>query len=336
MLLLKGYKVVKCCRLLLHQIVLSYGAIHPCCSFTIASTNSQLAIGYNGQIIDIDEYVKNRQVHVDAFNSGDLPACYKNCSLYEDCDNLSSKVCFEVINVSNRTNCNCNCIYCDLRENGNQEKRDELNKRVPYDIHPVLTDMQNKNLISYRCEYFIGGGEVSEYPKEEIEWLLLFALSNNCNIQLMSSAIKFSPEIAKVLSVATVNFKISPDAGTKKTYEKVKRVKAFDRVWKNIAAYIQAAKNNPEAVIEIKYVLIPGVNDSVEELDAFLKMCKKAKVENIVVDIEHYWLYSGDEKKIPDSLVNAVKYFENVRFNSKEFNLNYIQVGKDFLLGLVR
>ena len=152
---------MKCCKYLLHQIVLSYGAIHPCCSYTIASTNSQLAVDYNGQLLDIEEYVKSRQIYVDAFNKGELPACFKDCSLYQDCDNVSDKVCFDIINVSNRTNCNCNCIYCDLRDNGNQEKRKELNNRIPYDIHPVLTDMKNKNLISGICDFFVGGGEVS-------------------------------------------------------------------------------------------------------------------------------------------------------------------------------
>ena len=325
-----------CCHYLLHQIVLSYGAIHPCCSNTIVSTNSQLQLDYYGELIDINEYIKNRQVYVDAFSKGDLPACYKNCTLYQPCENISEKVYFDIINVSNRTNCNCNCIYCDLRDNGNQQKKHELDKRPPYDIHPDLNDIKNQNLIASQCEYFISGGEVSEYPKEEIEWLLFFALSNNCNIQLMSSGIKFSPEIAKILSVATVNFKISPDSGTKETYEKVKRVKAFDVVWKNIASYIKAAENNKKAEIEIKYVLIPGLNDNIDELNSFVNQCRKVKAKNIVVDIEHFWLYSKSNKEIPLSLINAVKYFENIRNNSSEFKVDYIQVGKNFLLGLLK
>ena len=171
---------MKCCRLLLHQIVLSYGAIHPCCSYTINHTNSQLMLNYSGELFDVDKYIKNRQEHVEAFENGGVPDCFKNCSLYEENNNASDKVYFEIINVSNRTNCNCNCIYCDLRENGNQNKREELNKRIPYNIRPVLIDMQNRNLIADNCSYFIGGGEASEYPETELQWLLLFALNNNC------------------------------------------------------------------------------------------------------------------------------------------------------------
>ena len=112
---------MKCCRLLLHQIVLSYGAIHPCCSHTISKTKSQLFLDYYGQILDIDRYIQNRKQYVDGFNQGLLPECYKDCSLYEEGNNSSEKVCFEIINVSNRTN--CNCIYCDLRDKGNQDKK---------------------------------------------------------------------------------------------------------------------------------------------------------------------------------------------------------------------
>lgn len=201
---------MKCCRLLLHQIVLSYGAIHPCCSYTIRETNSQLMLDYSGQILDVDEYIKSRQIHVEAFNSGKTPKCFENCSLYEKSDNSSDKVCFYLINASNRTKCNCDCIYCDLHDNGNPKKKEELNARKPYDIHPVLIDMKNKNLIANNCDFFVGGGEISEYPPEEIDWLLYFALSNNCKLQLMSSGIKYSSSIEKALKIADINLKISP------------------------------------------------------------------------------------------------------------------------------
>lgn len=320
---------------MLHQIVLSYGAIHPCCSYTISKTNSQLMIDYYGQIIDVDEYIKSRQVYVNAFNEGKIPECFVNCSLYEKSDNSSDKVCFEIINVSNRTNCNCNCIYCDLRENGNQNKKTELNNRKPYDVHPVLVDMKNKNLIANNCDFFVGGGEISEYPKDEIDWLLYFALSNNCKLQLMSSGIKYSDSIEKILKVADINLKISPDSGKKETYEKIKRVKAFDVVWSNLAKYVKAASNNNKAVIEIKYVLIPGLNDNLDEINAFVEKCKSINAKNIVVDIEHYWLYDENRKEIPNSLIEAVKFFEELRINS-DFHVDYIQVGKEFLMEIVK
>ncbi len=327
---------MKCCRLLLHQIVLSYGAIHPCCSHTISKTNSQLMVDYYGQLLDIGEYIKNRQVHVEAFNNGQIPECFKDCPLYEISNNSSNTVCFEIINVSNRTNCNCNCIYCDLRDKGNQAKKDELNKRIPYDIKPVLTDMKNNNLISNNCAYFIGGGECSEYPKEELDWLLYFALVNNCRLELMSSAVKYSPAIEKVLSSCDINLKISPDAGRKETYEKIKRVKAFDIVWRNIAKYIKAAEKNNKAVIEIKYVIIPGINDNLEEIQAFLDKCKSVNAKNIVVDIEHYWLYDEGKREKPQSIIEAVRFFEKLRTQSDFFKIDYIQVGKDFLLSLIK
>ena len=196
--------------------------------------------------------------------------------------------------------------------------------------------MQNKNLIADNCAYFIGGGECSEYPKEELEWLLLFALNNNCRLELMSSGIKYSTQIEKVLKVADINLKISPDAGQKATYEKIKRVKAFDIVWRNISKYIKAAKGNEKAVIEIKYVLIPQINDNIKEIKAFLTKCRASGVKNIIIDVEHYWLYDHKQEEVSEALKEAVRYFDNLSKTSKEFKINYIQVGKAFLEGLLK
>lgn len=226
-------------------------------------------------------------------------------------------------------------MYCDLHENGNPKKKEELNARKPYDIRPVLIDIKNKNLIANNCDFFIDGGEISEYPPQEIDWLLYFALSNNCCLRLFSSGIKYLDSIEKVLKVANVNFKISPDSGRKETYEKIKRVKAFDVVWSNLAKYVKAANNNNKAVVEIKYVLIPGINDDLDEIYAFIQKCKSINAKNIVVDIEHYWLYDENRKEIPNSLIDAVKFFEELRKNS-DFHVDYIQVGKEFLMGLVK
>lgn len=92
---------------------------------------------------------------------------------------------------------------------------------------------------------------------------------------------------------------------------------------------------NNKAVIEIKYVLIPGQNDNLDELNAFVKKCKTINARNIVVDIEHYWLYDEKRSEVPDSLIEAVKFFEELRVKSC-FHVDYIQVGKEFLMGLVK
>ncbi len=327
---------MKCCRYLLHQIILSFGAIHPCCSKTISKTKSQIFDNYKGEKIDMEEYTNKRQFMIDLFKTGFPPPCFKNCTVYEEPINHSNKISFDIINASHRTFCSANCIYCDLREKGNQDKRKELDNYNTYNIIPILKDIRNNNLINYNCEFFIDGGECSEYPKTELQYLILFALNNNCRLKLLSSGVKYSEIIAKALKVADINIKISTDSGKRETYEKIKRIKAFDIVWKNIAKYINDSKDNPKAVIEVKYIIIPGINDNLNEIKAFTDKCRQAGVKNIVIDIEHYWLCEHSEKDITNNLCESVKYFIDLKNKSSEFHVDYIQVGKSFLEGLVK
>ena len=62
-------------------------------------------------------------------------------------------------------------------------------------------------------------------------------------------------------------------------YEKIKRVKAFDRVWENMAKYAAAGvqdKHVNKGYVILKYIIIPGVNDNLSELKKFAQKAKEA------------------------------------------------------------
>ena len=119
------------------------------------------------------------------------------------------------------------------------------------------------------CHFIIGGGECAEYPKEELKWLIDFVFSINGSIEFLSAG------ITKALEKGETKLKVSVDAGYKKTWEKIKRVKGFDNVWNNLKKYIKAEKKNPNAHVTIKYIIIPGINDNLKEVKEFIKRALK-------------------------------------------------------------
>ena len=102
--------------------------------------------------------------------------------------------------------------------------------------------------------------------------------------------------IEKGLKLGKITLITSVDSGSKQTYEKIKQVPCFDKVWQNMAKYAKT-KNG---LIRTKYVLIPGINDSLSEIKNFMKKTYDAGIRNIAFDIEDNWFKANRDKLIEE------------------------------------
>lgn len=330
----------QCCEFLLNQIAFYNDAIRPCCSFSIEK-NNLFSHNYNGDIEGIRKYLDIREDYIKAFINGQPPACYKGCTIFSTGEEVDQNYSFKLktIIISHRVYCSCNCIYCEPSSYGNKEHRLELNKAKSYDIKPILNYLKDNNLIERNCRFLLCGGECSEYPEEELAWLLYFALSIDGEVLMLSSAIKYSPLIAEVLKIRNNVLKISVDAGTKETFEKVKRVKAFDLVWKNIERYISVQKkyNAKNSYVELKYIIIPEVNDTIEEAKAFIKKCRDVNCEYVRLDVEHEWLSKNKyNQDMHSNVKKIINYFFDNLYNDETIKIDFEGVEKDWLWSFVK
>ena len=87
-----------------------------------------------------------------------------------------------------------------------------------------------------------------------------------------------------------VDLIVSVDAGTKEMHERIKEVKTYDSVWKNISEYARV-QATPD-LVKAKYIIIPGVNDTKEEIDKFTDKCLEEGVGYMLQEIESQWFYS--------------------------------------------
>ena len=97
----------------------------------------------------------------------------------------------------------------------------------------------------------------------------------------------------------------------------------FDKVWENIDKYINSQKDNPESEVILKYVIIPGVNDTPQEAKAFVDRCLSAGCKKIEIALEFFWLEKNHESDvIPQSLIDTIRYFESQKDNNVFFANN--------------
>lgn len=233
---------------------------------------------YRGELIDWDEIFKNRAVMREGIKNGVIPEKCSGCYYLKEQEWNSENYIDEVL-IGHFTHCNCNCIYCYT-----EKDKKFFNSNRTYNIYPVIKDMIDKGVLSKNATVTFGGGEPTILQEfEELVYLLLDY--DVYNIRIHSDGIKYSPAIEKGLKLGKITLITSLDSGSKEVYEKIKQVPCCDKVWQNMAKYAKT-KNG---LIRTKYVLIPGVNDSLSEVKNFLKKTYEAGVRNIAFDIEDTW-----------------------------------------------
>ena len=273
---------------------------------------------YYGQPFDADAYLKLRNEYVDMMKRGEIPEQCVGCSNLEERD-WPDEPGVEFIAIANETKCSCNCYYCWFAD-----EKDYYNKFRSYEVMPILQSLKDKNLLRHTTLDIVGG-ECTEYPKEQLDTMINFALENGLWLHFFSSGINYSESIAEAMHKTRANIVVSIDSGTKKMYEKIKRVKAFDRVWENMAKYAAAGVQDThvnKGYVILKYIIIPGVNDNLSELKNFAKKAKEVGCKWLRFAVEYNWWNENNEKPMPDNLWELLDFAEACR---SDFKVEYIE-----------
>lgn len=266
---------------------------------------------YHGELLDWQEIFNIKHQQKEMHKKGEyLDAC-KNCIyLYErdwDEDDYINHFTF-----NHWTKCNCDCSYCF---SANEKKA--FNSYKEYPLYPIIKDMFQKGIIKKTDESCIifGGGEPTIL--KEFDKLIDLFIEKGCkNIRINSSGIKYSKSIEKGLKLGVISLVISPDAGTKETYEKIKRVKTYKKVWENIRKYAKAAGETN--LLKVKYILYPPVNDNYEEINKWFDEVIKNEVKAVSLSVEQDW-FNTNQPNFPQEMYDKIAYMEK---RSKELGLD--------------
>lgn len=281
--------------------------IRTCCfGYLQGQSNEKYTVlidNYKGGTIDWASFFeKKQQMKNLQQDNNPLPSC-KNCIYLENKDWLDENY-INHITLNHWTKCNCNCIYCYT-----SHYKAEANSYKEYNVLNILKQMKKQNILKGgdgSCMSF-GGGEPTVL--KDFDKLMNFLFDNNFQtIRINTSGIKYSRSIEKGLKIGTTSIVISPDSGTKATYEKIKQVKCFDKVWNNIKKYTKYQKN--KNLVKVKYIIIPGLNDNKQEIDAWFDMIIKCNVNAIALSVEQNW-YQKYYPNFPADIYEIIDYIMN-------------------------
>ncbi|MBQ4123354.1 radical SAM protein [bacterium] len=266
---------------------------------------------YHGEFLNSNEIFEIKQKYKEMHKKGEyLDACKDCIYLYEkdwDDENYINHFTF-----NHWTKCNCNCSYCYTRED-----KKAFNSYKEYPLYPIIKDMFKKGMIKHTDEACVifGGGEPTIL--HEFDKLIDLFLVNGCkNIRINSSGIKYSKSIEKGLKLGAISLVISTDAGCRETYEKIKQVKTYKKVWENIRKYAKAAGNNN--LLKVKYILYPPINDNYVEIDKWFDEIVKNGVKAVSLSVEQHW-YNENQ---PDFTPEIYKQIEYMKERSKKLGLD--------------
>lgn len=288
-----------------------YGSnIKLCCYLSApGGGNTMIFEDYHGEKINWKEFFKIKREYRNVQIKGETVAGCKGCIFLEEKE-WEQEDYIDSIIFDHFTKCNCNCSYCYTNENKRM-----YNKLKTYNVYPIIKDMYKRGILKTGGAIGFGGGEPTILP--EFDKLMSFFIKNGfTNVRVPSSGIKYSKIIEKGIATGQVTVVVSIDSSSRDTYKIIKRTDTYDIVVKNLIKYAKAQQIGKYNVTS-KYIIIPYVNDTKEELENWLYFNKKNNIELLVLDIENSWLTRYREEKPDDRIIELMKYIEK---KAKEMN----------------
>lgn len=282
-----------------------YGSNVKLCCYLSApgGGNTMIFEDYHGKKINWDKFFEIKRRYREIQKSGDTVEGCRGCIFLEEADWKQEDYIDSVI-FDHFTRCNCNCSYCYT----NEDKK-TYNKLKTYNVYPIIEDMFKNRIIRTGGAIGFGGGEPTILPEFD-KLLSLFLKKDFTNIRVPSSGIKYSKMIEKGIATGQTTVVISVDSASRDTYKIIKRIDAYDAVINNIVKYAKAQKYG-EYNVTSKYIIIPYVNDTKQELENWLYFNKQNNIELLVLDIENSWLSKFRASKPDEKILDLMKYIEN-------------------------
>lgn len=174
--------------------------------------------------------------------------------------------------------CQCKCIYCGLCRKSRFMKFDKkLHTELYERLFEVLELMEEDGLIAPEAHWKIASGEITIHPFKA----RLLELVKEQHVEFCTNCFLFDEDIATVLEEnpnASINLSI--DAGTSKTWKKVKGFDNFDTILNNLRKYKNRSRIGQ---ITLKYIILSGINDRKKDFDGIIQIMRSLGVINLCI-----------------------------------------------------
>lgn len=194
--------------------------------------------------------------------------------------------------------CQSKCIYCDVHNTSKGKYIKSLHekgiKRI-LDLSQYLRKKFSQPWVSFR----IITGEISIHPlKNDI-----LQVVGDSYAQYGTNCFLFDKQISK-----TTNFGLyfSIDSGTDETWRKIKGVDNFQDAFKNLKNYASFVRRKNDIVI--KYILIPGVNDNLNDYASFNRILDELEISSFIMSCDYSLARNTERDVLISSVICMYKY----------------------------
>ena len=330
------------CKFLAHGLYIDFDCFRNC-HLSIHSPSERknnYLIPYKGEKdkADWDKVFKIKHKLVEDMRKGDIPPFCQGCHWIEEFDENSDNQFLsdldnyiDMLWIGNTNYCNASCIYCFSYE---QISKNDMIRG--YDLIPLFKEMLENDIYNLKknplghISFSMGEPTIIKNFNDIIK---IFADYGTRYFALYTNGIVFSKMTEKILVKKDVEIKvvISLDAGSREVFKKVKKVDKFNQVCNNIKKYAKAAQKSEPIDLGVKYIIIPGINDTKEEIDKWFDLCvKKLGVKYLIGDIEEHWFVKKDGD-IPEYLKELLRHMRN---RCKEENIAFEFYDRALVLNL--
>lgn len=282
--------------------------------------------------LDKEKIVNEKIKYIKELENGVIPKQCIGCVDYREQEkpNLfkrlfsKRKIKTSHIIVDHFKQCDCSCVYCS-------QKVLYPDVMQGYELLPLIKQLYDSGIIGEDLWVEFQGGNISML--KEFDALMEEFQKNGCEkFAFLINGIKYIPYFEKLKHAEKSFVCISLDAGKRETFAKIKNVDAFDQTIQNI----KTLENNTNIMIELKYIIIQGVNDNLEELKLFLDFAKSvSSLSNTILDIDYRntLLYKQERFVVPKHYYEMFEYAENyckennMPFAVRDFAKSILQKG---------
>lgn len=302
----KKNKEYVCCEDFQGGIHFDYSGLFYCATYSHSHENNKCITPILGDLNkNYKMLIKTKKQDKKSFEKGVvIPRCRDCFQLERKQWEKNQKI--NRIAISANKRCNSNCVYCTSHRN-----KEYLNTLPDIPIYDFIKKLVDDKQVGDDCIIQFGGGEPTlHFEFDKI--MELFLSHKNYEIRIYSSGIKYSSHIEKAIKLGRCTLIISLDSGNPDLYKKIKNVDEFSTVVNNVAKYCKAQDELPERkYVILKYILIPGVNDTEEYIYEFLTVAKNINCQEVRCDLEQEW-YKRNKNDIDKvkSLFFKMKYME--------------------------
>lgn len=198
--------------------------------------------------------------------------------------------------------CQCKCVYCDVHSG----ESGLFNRRLHAAYYERLFDMleyaRETGRIAPDARWQISSGEIAIHPYKN----RIFDLVRDQTATFYTNCFLFEEGVAANLAANPHSaLNLSIDAGTPKTWHKVKGVDNFETVTTNLVKY--HSRSVRPGQITLKYIVLPGINTTKADYTSVIEIMKILKVSHLTLSRDMREKYTlGAEQR--ETLISAAGY----------------------------